>query len=83
MVRVALIGDYDPTVIAHQAIPLALERAGREAGGTLAWTWVDTASIGSDVNAPLAEYAGIWCVPASPLCERCWSDRGDSLRAGI
>lgn len=66
MGRVALIGDYNPTVIAHQAIPLALERAGREAGGTLTWTWIDTASIGSDVSAQLAGYAGIWCVPASP-----------------
>jgi CTP synthase (UTP-ammonia lyase) len=66
MGRVALIGDHDPTVIAHQAIPLALERAGREAGETLAWTWIDTASIGPDVDAQLAGYAGIWCVPASP-----------------
>jgi CTP synthase (UTP-ammonia lyase) len=63
---IALIGDYKPTVLAHQAIPLALERAGREAGGTTAWTWIDTASIGSDIDRQLAGYAGVWCVPASP-----------------
>lgn len=63
---IALIGDYHPTVPAHQAIPLALERAGQETGTAIEWTWIDTASIGMDVAARLAGYAGIWCVPASP-----------------
>ena len=66
MGRIALIGDHNPTVLAHQAIPVALERAGREAGGRLTWDWIDTTSIGPDINARLAEYTGIWCVPASP-----------------
>ena len=66
MGRIALIGDYNPAVLAHQAIPLALERAGREVDGTLAWTWIETATIGSDMHGLLAGYAGVWCVPASP-----------------
>jgi CTP synthase (UTP-ammonia lyase) len=66
MGHIALIVDYNPTVLAHQAIPVALERAGREAGGRLTWNWIDTASIGPDINARLAGYTGIWCVPASP-----------------
>ena len=66
MTRIALIGDYDPAVIAHQAIPAALELAAREARERLTWTWIHTASIEPDVAAQLAGYAGIWCVPASP-----------------
>ena len=51
---IALIGDYHPTVPAHQAIPLALERAGQETGTAIEWTWIETASIGMDVAARLA-----------------------------
>jgi CTP synthase (UTP-ammonia lyase) len=66
MPRIALIGDYNAAVTAHRAIPLALERAGREAATALEWSWIDTASIGTDVARQLARYAGVWCVPASP-----------------
>ena len=56
--KVALIGDYDASVTAHQAIPIALAMTGLEA------VWIHTSTIGS--AAALASYAGIWCVPASP-----------------
>lgn len=59
--RVALIGDYDSSVIAHQAIPEALRLAGLET----APAWVDTLSI-RDAASDLDEFDGIWCVPASP-----------------
>lgn len=61
--RVALIGDYNPSVIAHQAIPEALRLAARHAA--VEPVWVHTSSI---QNAPseLAAFDGIWCVPASP-----------------
>jgi CTP synthase (UTP-ammonia lyase) len=57
--RVALVGDYNQSAIAHQAIPEALRLAGVEA------VWVHTASI-RDAAADLAGFDGIWCVPASP-----------------
>jgi CTP synthase (UTP-ammonia lyase) len=62
--RVALIGDFNPTVIAHQAIPEALRLS---AGAThcVEFVWVHTASI-SDAEVQLREFDGIWCVPASP-----------------
>ena len=64
--RIALIGDHDPAVTAHQAIPLALALAGQEAGCRVTWSWVETVSIGADVGGRLAGCTGVWCVPASP-----------------
>jgi CTP synthase (UTP-ammonia lyase) len=65
-VRIGLVGDYDPTVIAHRAIPEALALAGKHLGRALEVTWVPTAELGPDVPAQLAGFAAIWCVPASP-----------------
>jgi len=64
MVRIGLIGDHDPAVTAHAAIPPALELAGRAAGVTVRPTWVPTDHI--DPNAPALDFDGLWCVPASP-----------------
>lgn len=61
MVRICLIGDYDASVTAHQAIPKALTLAAK--GADLRAEWLDTES---GLNADLESYAGFWCVPASP-----------------
>ncbi|MGD1032260.1 MAG: CTP synthase [Opitutaceae bacterium] len=62
---IALIGDYNPQVTAHQAIPGAL-RLAREAVGTrFTWDWIGTNRI-SDASAALAGFSGVWVVPASP-----------------
>jgi CTP synthase (UTP-ammonia lyase) len=63
-VSVALVGDYDPSVIAHQAIPPALALAGERLGSSVELRWIPTDSIVDD--APLARFDAIWCVPASP-----------------
>ncbi len=65
MPRLALVGDFNPEVVAHQAIPRALELAAKATGVETTWDWIGTNTIS---NAPrqLAGYAGIWCVPASP-----------------
>jgi CTP synthase (UTP-ammonia lyase) len=63
--RVALVGDFDPSVVAHQAIPKALELAGAQHGVEVEPTWVHTGSI-SRAEARLAGFDGVWCVPASP-----------------
>jgi CTP synthase (UTP-ammonia lyase) len=61
-VRIALVGDYDPNVIAHQAIPIALERAAAKiCPKRLTFDWKHTSTLG-----PLDGYDGLWCVPASP-----------------
>ena len=60
MTRIALVGDYQPEVLAHQAIPKALALAGR---GTVQPQWLATEAA---LDADLAPYAGFWVVPASP-----------------
>ncbi|MGE7956362.1 CTP synthase C-terminal region-related (seleno)protein [Pseudomonas sp. NPDC089530] len=62
--QIALVGDYDPQVTAHQAIPRALELAAAETGLKVRYHWLATDSLSSD--APLQNVDGIWCVPASP-----------------
>ena len=59
--RIALVGDYNPEVTAHQAIPKALALAAGDVD--IQPEWLDTESA---LNAELACYAGFWCVPASP-----------------
>jgi CTP synthase (UTP-ammonia lyase) len=63
-IRVGLIGDHDPAVTAHQAIPRALALAAEAAGVTVAHEWVPTGEITAD--ARVAAYDALWCVPASP-----------------
>jgi|HubBroStandDraft_4_1064222.scaffolds.fasta_scaffold04775_4 CTP synthase (UTP-ammonia lyase) len=63
--RVALVGDYNPAVIAHQAIPAALRLAGLQTGDDVEGVWLHTSSI-VDPAGQLRDFAGIWCVPASP-----------------
>ncbi|HEY9181592.1 MAG TPA: CTP synthase [Gammaproteobacteria bacterium] len=63
-IRIGLIGDYDATVPAHQAIPIALRLSGEAVGDDVGFDWVPTPEI---VNASrVASFDGLWCVPASP-----------------
>lgn len=63
-VTVGLIGDFNPTVSAHQAIPLALQRAADALHIEVDFEWVATDEITS--VARVARFDGLWCVPASP-----------------
>ena len=64
--RIVLVGDYDPAAPAHQAIPLALARAGAAEGVACTWSWLHTTTLRDDVATQLAGYDAVWCVPASP-----------------
>ena len=63
-VRIALIGDYDPQITAHQAIPQALEMAAAATEVELTYQWLGTDTLNAD--AQLEGFDGIWCVPGSP-----------------
>lgn len=63
-ITIGLVGDYDPRVPAHQAIPLALQQAAATLQAGVAWRWVPTDTI--DSPARVRAFDGIWCVPASP-----------------
>ena len=62
---VALVGDYKPSVPAHQAIPIALNLAAAHHRVSIKATWIPTSLI-QRAQDELASYHGIWCVPASP-----------------
>jgi CTP synthase (UTP-ammonia lyase) len=66
-IKVALVGDYDPAVTAHRAIPEALQAVSRDSGYGVDGEWIPTDSI--DPRAPAERLAGfdaIWCAPKSP-----------------
>ena len=63
-IAVGLVGDYDPAVPAHQAIPIALRRAAESLRVDVAFGWVPTTEVSSDSR--IAAFAGIWCAPGSP-----------------
>ncbi|UVK97535.1 CTP synthase [Pseudomonas sp. B21-048] len=73
-IRIALIGDHDPQVTAHQAIPVALGMAVEHIGKDIPFQWLATDSINAET--PLDDFDGFWCVPASP-----YRDMGGALRA--
>jgi CTP synthase (UTP-ammonia lyase) len=63
-ISIALIGDYDPQVTAHQAIPVALEMIAEQSGRNVQFQWLPTEQIHADTA--LDHFDGFWCVPASP-----------------
>lgn len=63
-ITIGLVGDYDPNIPAHQAIPLALQHAAAALNIKLAFGWVPTHEITS--AARIAAFDGIWCTPGSP-----------------
>ena len=62
--RIALVGDYNPDVIAHQAIPLAIDDAAAVLDLTADYDWLATTELTSPED--LVGYDAIWLVPASP-----------------
>jgi CTP synthase (UTP-ammonia lyase) len=64
-IRVAIVGDFNPSVPAHRAIPEALRRA-TEGDEHFAWEWIETADLSADPAKKIGVFHGLWCVPASP-----------------
>jgi CTP synthase (UTP-ammonia lyase) len=62
--RIALIGDYDSQVTAHQAIPVALGLVAELLSQNVQFEWLPTDQIHADTQ--LEHFTGFWCVPASP-----------------
>jgi CTP synthase (UTP-ammonia lyase) len=63
-VSIGLIGDYNQAVLAHQALPLALQSSADALDVEVAVEWIPTNEITS--ISRLAGFEGLWCVPASP-----------------
>ncbi len=66
MKRIALLGDYSDSVVAHRAIPLALRMAVESLGVDIRWDWLHSATLTNPVSEHLHHYSAISCVPGSP-----------------
>lgn len=62
---IGLIGDYSPNVIAHRAIPKALEIAREASGRDVDWRWIETRSLRTP-SRDFSDCSGIWVTPGSP-----------------
>jgi CTP synthase (UTP-ammonia lyase) len=66
MKRIALIGDYTESIVAHRAIPIALQLAVDALQADVSWEWLHSRSLSAPIDAQLDAFSGIWCVPGSP-----------------
>ena len=73
-ISIALIGDYDPQVTAHQAIPVALGMIAEQSGRNVQFEWLPTEQI--HAGTALDQFDGFWCVPGSP-----YKNEAGALRA--
>jgi len=64
--RIALIGDHDPAITAHRAIPLALSIAGAENNAPVIFDWLPSNQLAQHLDTLANDYHGLWCVPGSP-----------------
>ena len=63
-VKIGLIGDYNSSVPAHQAIPIALQAAADALHIEVGFEWIPTEEIASSDR--VCGFDGLWCVPGSP-----------------
>lgn len=66
MVRIGLIGDFNPEVTAHVAIPQAIDLAANELAVKVNYEWLATPSLENNAEGKLQGFHALWLVPASP-----------------
>ena len=62
--RIALVGDYNPNVIAHQAIPLAIDDAAAVLDLTADYDWLATTELTSAEDLVGYAMPSGWFLPA-------------------
>jgi CTP synthase (UTP-ammonia lyase) len=68
-IRIAVIGDFNPTYEAHATNAGALRLAAESLGIEVESRWHATDHLGA-VGQALAAYDGVWLVPGSPYADR-------------
>lgn len=64
-IRIALVGDFNPSIAAHQAIPEALKLSAAQLGTEVVAEWIATDKVGSPAET-LRDFTAVWCSPGSP-----------------
>ena len=75
-IRIGLIGDYNPEVKAHIAIPRAVALASHTIAIEAETSWLPTPLLESVAEVQLCTYDALWCVPASPYASMDGALRG-------
>jgi len=65
-IKIGLIGDYNPEITAHIAIPKALQLSSEKLNCKVQYLWLDTDLITKKYFVELNSYSGLWAVPATP-----------------
>lgn len=65
LIRIGLVGEYNPAVKSHRALPSALAMAAEELGCAVEIGWLTTPDLAEDI-ALARHYDGIWVTPNSP-----------------
>jgi len=65
-IRIGLIGDYNPEVKAHIAIPRAVALTSHTKSFEAETSWLPTPLLESLSEEELSTFDALWCVPASP-----------------
>ena len=65
-IKIGLIGDYNPGVTAHIAIPKALRLSSEKLNCAVEYFWLNTDLITKEYFNELNSFNGLWAVPASP-----------------
>jgi CTP synthase (UTP-ammonia lyase) len=63
---IAMVGDHDPDVVAHRAVPKSLGLSALSLGRPVDAVWVATERVAEDEEEALGHVDAIWLVPASP-----------------
>jgi CTP synthase (UTP-ammonia lyase) len=70
-VRIGIVGDFDPTFVAHTSQNDALAHAGASVGLPIEVTWLPTPSLaGADAPDVLSGFDGLWISAGSPYQDR-------------
>ena len=64
-IRIAVVGDFNPDIAAHRALPEALKLSAAKLGVEVVAEWIATDKVGSPADT-LHDFTGIWVAPGSP-----------------
>jgi CTP synthase (UTP-ammonia lyase) len=64
---IGLVGDYNPEVTAHKAIPLALKLSSEKLNRPVEYFWLDTDLINKKYFNELNSLQALWAVPATTI----------------
>lgn len=72
MIRLAIIGDFDRGVTAHEGIDVSLARVQQTSWPDLSWEWWHTSTLPVhplELTDAIGVPDGIWCAPATPYAK--------------